>query len=694
MKTSNKRAGVCSGHTGYLSSLLKVVLVLAAWFLANGCPFSTTASGADSVTFVVMDPLAKELACACVKGFGQRDYRKLAAELQKAIKQPIKIEFSDDLADSLAGASATQEVIVIGDQSLVLSGATKARLKCRPICELTDSEGNTTLRALFIARADDPAKELKEISGRKLLLGVPPDDAKYAAGMSALRAAGVEVAVKPEQRNSYSDAALDMLDSALTPAPVAFIPGFGLPLLEGCGSVKPGSLRVIGKTEPIPFIMLFLSDSISTEKEQKLLKVLLSIKGNSKMLRAMESRDGFKAVKKTAGEKNAASNSNWPDWRGVGRNGHVPQLPAQLPSIPKLVWKKGAMNGGLAGLSVSNQRLILAERDFADENDVYRCLDASDGELIWLAQFPARGALDYGQFPRATPVIHGGKVYLLGAFGQLRCVNLRDGKLIWERHLLKDFKAPVPTWGMCSTPLIVDNKIIVNPGATNASIVALDHANGRVSWKTAGAPSAYSAFICAELGGRRQIVGYDRDSLGGWDINTGTRLWRISPAMEGDFNVPTPIAVHGGIIVATENNGTRLHHFDPGGRIIGTPAAEFRDLSPTTASPVVTQGRLFGTSPGLYCLDISNGLRSVWHLDEKGVDEHASLIADNEGRVLVITLGGELILLDGKSDTCNILSRARIFEDDVEVYAHPALVGTRLYARGGSSVLCVDLSTN
>jgi hypothetical protein len=62
--------------------------------------------------------------------------------------------------------------------------------------------------------------------------------------------------------------------------------------------------------------------------------------------------------------------------------------------------------------------------------------------------------------------------------------------------------------------------------------------------------------------------------------------------------------------------------------------------------------------------------------------------------VLVITLGGELILLDGKADTCSIISRMRLFEGDVEVYSHPALSGTRLFARGGSSVVCVDLSAD
>ena len=280
--------------------------------------------------------------------------------------------------------------------------------------------------------------------------------------------------------------------------------------------------------------------------------------------------------------------------------------------------------------------------------------------------------------------------YLLGAFGDLRCVNITSGKVIWERRLPREFKAQLPTWGMCSTPLVVDDLLIVNPGGTNASLAALDCVTGRTRWTTPGFPAAYSAFICGEFGRRRQIVGYDQRSLGGWDVKTGQRLWQLVPPTAGDFNVPTPIAVDGGVIVSSENNGTRLYRFDESGRIISRPAAEFADLSPTTTSPVLTCGRLFGAHPGLCCLDVQQGLKPLWQREEEALGDHAALIADDE-RVLVITLGGELILLDGRADRCAIISRLRIFDDDLEVYSHPALVGTRLYARAGSSVVCVDL---
>ena len=669
-------------------SILRRGSTMLALLLAAGIAAGNPAKDKpEPIMLVVMDPLAKEMACACVKGYGQRDYRKLAAQLQTALKQRVSIDFSDDLAESMKGVGPGREVIVVGDQSLVMHGAKKAGLKCHPVCELTDADGNTTLTGLFIARSGDPAKELKDVVGRKVFFGLGDADEEFDASMAALRAVGAEASASPEKRISYSDAAMNVLDSKLSPAPVAVIPSYALPLIEGCGSVQPGSLKVIGKTAPVPFITLFISDTIPAEKEEKLLKTLTGIKADAKLLKAMESRDGFRPLPK------AGADAGWPDWRGPARDGHVPRLPARLPATAKFVWKKAAMSGCLAGLSIGEGRLILAERDFDEEHDVYRCLNPDNGELLWLIEFPTHGKLDYGQSPRATPVIHEGKAYLLSAFGGLRCVSLADGRVIWERDLPREFKAKLSPWGMCSTPLLVDDLLIVNPGGTNASVVALDCETGRTRWTTPGSPAAYASFICGEFGTRRQIVGYDQYSLGGWDVKTGKRLWELVPPAKGDFNVPSPIAADGGIVVATENNGTRLYRFDESGRIIPKPAAEYADLAPDTVSPVVTCGRVFGAHEGLFCLDLRQGLKPVWHREETALGDHMTLIADDE-RMLVMTLRGELILLDGRADTCAIISRLRLFDDDVEVYSHLALAGTRLYARGGSSVVCVDLAAD
>jgi hypothetical protein len=135
-----------------------------------------------------------------------------------------------------------------------------------------------------------------------------------------------------------------------------------------------------------------------------------------------------------------------------------------------------------------------------------------------------------------------------------------------------------------------------------------------------------------------------------------------------------------------------MYSFGPDGMIIPEPVGTFADLAPTTATPVATRGRLFGTSKRIHCLDASRRLQAVWNLEDDSIGDHASLFA-SEDRVLIVTMQSELILLDATADRGRIVSRLRLFEDDVESYSHPALVGTRLFLRHGNVMACVDLGS-
>ena len=170
---------------------------------------------------------------------------------------------------------------------------------------------------------------------------------------------------------------------------------------------------------------------------------------------------------------------------------------------------------------------------------------------------------------------------------------------------------------MTATPLLVDDKLIVNPGAKDASLVALDRKTGKVVWKTPGAGAAYASPIAANVRGQRQVIAYDAESLGGWDIATGERAWKVVPTKPHDYNVATPIALGEQLLVATENNSTRLYGFRGRGylgpvRIIPTPQRRFDDLAPDMTTPVAYEGMVFCTHNSyLYCLDAKT-LKLLW----------------------------------------------------------------------------------
>jgi outer membrane protein assembly factor BamB len=349
----------------------------------------------------------------------------------------------------------------------------------------------------------------------------------------------------------------------------------------------------------------------------------------------------------------------------------------------------------LAGLAATGKYVVIADRSLNEQADIWRCVDAGSGRQLWQLEYPTVGDLDWGNSPRATPLIRNALAYLLGAYGDLHCVRLEDGKVVWKRNIVVEFGAAQLKWGMCISPVIVDGKLIVSPGAKDASLVALDPSTGKTIWKTPGRPTAYATFIAATFGGRRQLVGYDATTLGGWDIATGQRLWELTPENEGDFNVPSPIAVDGRLLVTSENNCTRLYDFADGGTIKPQPVAVNWDLYPDTITPVVTAGKVFcGFGGELFCLDLGrNGeepLEALWTEVDDAYLDHSSMIGTTD-RILVISSQGELLLVSTRADRYELLARLKMFGDDCELISHPALVGTRLFARDGKRLLCLEL---
>ena len=367
-------------------------------------------------------------------------------------------------------------------------------------------------------------------------------------------------------------------------------------------------------------------------------------------------------------------------------------MPATFPDQLALVWERSLSQPGVGGIAATTSVVLLSDRSLDDKADIFRCLDAETGEQRWQVRYPAVGELDYGNSPRATPLIADGLVYLQGAFGHLTCADLQTGEIRWQKHLRKEFGARDKlVWGTCSSPLIVNGRLIVNPGGPAASLAGLDPRTGEVLWQTPGPPAAFNSFDVAELGGRLQLVGHDKASLGGWDPQTGERLWSIKPRDTNDFNVPSPVFHQGRLIVSTENNGTRLFEFAAGGNAVPRQVAENRDLLPDIHTPVVVGDRLFGVWTGLYCLDLTRQLQRVWLGEDNAFHEYASIIASDD-RLLISSVEGELLLVDAKADEFRLISRFQPWEGESGLYAHPALVGSRLYVRASGAIRCYDLA--
>lgn len=346
----------------------------------------------------------------------------------------------------------------------------------------------------------------------------------------------------------------------------------------------------------------------------------------------------------------------------------------------------------MGGIAATRDFLLVPDRDALDTQDIFRCLRTSDGQEVWAHRILVGGHLDYGSSPRATPQIHGDWAYFYNAFGMLHCVHLSDGELVWEKNLLQQYggRDQSNAWGTASSPLVVDGKLIVNPGGQDAAVVALKPESGDLIWKTKGDYAAFASFIVGTFGGRRQLVGYEKRAVVGLEIETGEQLWSIVPPRANDFNVPTPINVGGRLLLSTENNGTRIYDFDDKGIIRPEPTASNMDLAPDTHSPIVLGDRVFGVWLGIVCLDLNDGLKTIYLHEDPAFDDYAVLVGSGE-RVLAISKYGELILLAARDNEFKPISRVEVFENDPGVFSHPAFIGTRMYLRSSSEVVCLEL---
>lgn len=654
-------------------------------------------NAAEPLALVVMDPLALALSCPCVKGYAQRDYDALAAYLEKRIGRPIKVGYGESLETGVKATGLPRPHIVIGKHSVVRSDATDAQIQVEMIAALTDKTGDTSQRGLFIVRDSDPASTLDDLADYKLILGSDEHAEKHAAALAAYKAATGEGAQRLDAAPSCSEAAARLLDSPPGSKLAAVISSYAEPLLAGCGNVPAGSIRVVGETAEVQFVCAFVTEALSFEMRKTVAEALRSVASDDALCKKLESADGF--VTGFDGDSDA-----WCGWRGPHRRGIAPNLPDRLPVRADHDWVHSLQRSGLGGIAATNAYVVFGDRDATDTQDVWRCLDAETGEELWQLSyatkpFPDRMELDYGNAPRATPLIEQDRVYLCGAFGDVKCVDIRAGIEVWSRNLCADFgvnKDRLSAWGYCASPLIADGRLIVTPGSRDASLVALDPLTGTELWRSPGAAAGYSSLIVATLGGTRQIVGHDRESIGGWDVATGKRLWTIKPESHDEFNVPTPLVYGERLVISSERSGTRTYPFKAPGLPSPRPDAECNDLLPDMATPVIVNNLLFGYGDGLACLDARNALRTAWTGNDDSYGKYVALIG-GERTLLAVGDGGELTLIAAEATGFKVTSRLDVLPDNANtkhatIYCHPALVGNHLYLRGEREVVRITLS--
>ena len=383
----------------------------------------------------------------------------------------------------------------------------------------------------------------------------------------------------------------------------------------------------------------------------------------------------------------AANAVDWPQWRGVNRDGVSTEKISPSgwgKDGPKQLWKK-QVGTGVSSVAVRGGHLYTMGN--IGNMDVVYCLDAATGAEIWKHTYPQ--ALDSRQFeggPGGTPTVDGDRVYTLSHEGDLFCLSAPSGKVVWSKNLQKDFGGRRQRWGYAGSPLIDGNLVILDAGGEGASTVALDKTTGALKWKSGDDVAGYSSPVAFDLAGTRCVAVFKADALVGLNAANGRELWRYPWKTAYGVNAPTPI-VSGDKIFITTGYGT-------GCALLQVRAGEptemwrNRNLRSQLGSPVLVQGYIYGIDGNvgggeLRCLDLASG-EIKWKENIGG----GALIAAG-GHLLALNERGELIVAEASPTGYREVSRAQVLGG--HCWVAPAVADGKIYCKNNQgSLVCLD----
>jgi outer membrane protein assembly factor BamB len=385
---------------------------------------------------------------------------------------------------------------------------------------------------------------------------------------------------------------------------------------------------------------------------------------------------------------------DWPQFLGPRRDGTSLEsklLDTWPKTGPPVVWQRD-VGEGFSGPVIAGERLILFHRIGDDE--IVECLNAVTGAPLWKFAYATayRDALGKGDGPRSTPLIVQDKVVTLGAEGTLHCLALADGKKIWSRSLTGDYKTPLGYFGIGTSPVADENRLLVNVGGPGAGIVAFDLANRKELWKATNDPPSYASPVVCTVDGARLAVFFTRTGAVVVDSPTGAvrfqKRWRSRNDASVNAASPLLIGTQAFFSSSYETGALLLQLRKDGADVVWT---DDEIMSNHYNTCIVHKGHLFGidgrqeATPNLRCVDLKTK-KVRWEKDRFGCG--TMVLAD--GRLIALTERGDLCLVQADPAAYRELARAHLF-NAAPCRAQIALAAGRLYARDQRKLLCLDL---
>jgi outer membrane protein assembly factor BamB len=396
-----------------------------------------------------------------------------------------------------------------------------------------------------------------------------------------------------------------------------------------------------------------------------------------------------------------ATAADWPLFRGADRTGVSKEtglLKTWPDSGPPLAWKGEGVGIGFSSVSVMGDK-VFTMGDVKQDCFLFG-LDRKNGAKLWELKVGKSGGNYQG--PRCTPSTDGEFVFGLGQHGDLVCAKAKDGKEVWRKSMQKDFGGRSGGWNYTESPLLDGDNLIVTPGGKEATMVTLEKKTGNVVWKgtvDGGDTAGYASVVIANFGNTKQYVTLMANGLVSFDAKTGKMLWRYGT--KGDrfggntANIPTPI-ISGDHVFASAGygRGAALLKITKDGADFSVEEVYWkRELTNKHGGVILVGDKLFGDrddSGNPWCADFKTG-KVLW--TRKGGEGRGSAsITYADGKLYIRYSDGWVALVDATADKYTELAAFKVPNGKNNTWAHPVVVGGKLYIRELDIVYCHDVT--
>ncbi|MCK5146986.1 PQQ-like beta-propeller repeat protein [bacterium] len=394
-----------------------------------------------------------------------------------------------------------------------------------------------------------------------------------------------------------------------------------------------------------------------------------------------------------------AFSQEWLQWGGSSGDFKIDsqKLNSKWPEEgPLKLWHR-TLGEGYSSILFKQGRLYTMTSNGNEE--IIISLDAKTGRTIWehsyLRKFWPDMRMAFGPGPNATPIIVDNKIIAIGISGQMRCLNLSNGELIWKRHLPSEYgrRGRMEEYGYSASPIRYKNSIIVQVGGHDHAVIAINPDDGSTLWASSPGGVSYAQSSIIHLAGMDQYLYFSPEGLNALDPANGSLCWHHNiPVDNGNHLTPVVQCDANHIFVSSQfdSGGGRLLKIESIKNVMSVEELWFdSDLKASCWTDVCIGDYIYGSSGGH---NFSFLTAFNWHTGKvawkkRGHRMAQCLFADK--KLIFLDQSGTLGIATISPKGINILDTAKVAGS--VAWTLPTLISSTLYVRDRNNIMALAL---